>query len=64
MEGLLLISVGLFSAGCAAADFDWFMNNRRAALVTAIFGRQGARGFYILLGLAFMGGGVAFMVGG
>ena len=62
MEGLALAgmlgAVGLFSIAGAAFDWEWFMTNRRARPIVAMFGRTGARGFYALLGLAFLGGGV------
>jgi hypothetical protein len=47
---LLLILCGLFSIVCALKDYDWFMNSRRAAFILRIFGRRGARVFYVLLG--------------
>lgn len=57
LGGLL---IGGFSFFCAYQDYDWFMENRRAALFVLIFGRGGARIFYMLLGLAFIGGGLIF----
>lgn len=48
---------GAFSIFCAVKDYDWFMNNRRARPFVQMFGRQGARAFYIFLGaiLLFVG---------
>jgi hypothetical protein len=51
---VVLILGGLFSVICALKDFDWFMNNSRAALIVRILGRGGARVFYVLLGAAFI----------
>ena len=56
MLGGLLI--GGFSFFCAYKDYDWFMNNSRAALLVMILGRGGARIFYMLLGVVFFGGGL------
>lgn len=64
IQGLLFVGIGIFTAGCAAADFDWFMNNRRAALFVGLFGRNGARVVYGLLGGAFIVGGIGFMIAG
>ncbi|CAG0980261.1 hypothetical protein PLCT2_01864 [Planctomycetaceae bacterium] len=49
---------GLFSIICAAADFDWFMENRKAQFFVTVFGRNGARVFYVCLGLFLIGLGV------
>lgn len=58
-----LIVAGLFSVVCAAMDFDWFMNNHKTWLIKKAFGRHGARIFYIVLGLAIAGLGVAGVMG-
>jgi hypothetical protein len=49
-EGMIIIFGGIFTIICAAADFNWFMNNHKARLFVNLFGRDGARLFYILLG--------------
>lgn len=58
--GLILLGAGLFAVAGAALDWDWFMNHPKARLFVNLFGRAGARVFYILLGLflAAMGSGV------
>ena len=48
---VLAICGGIFSIVCAAMNFDWFMNNSRAWIFVKLFGREGARVFYVLLGL-------------
>lgn len=48
--GLLLVCAGLFSICGAACDWNFFMENRRARLFVAIFGRNGARIFCGILG--------------
>ena len=52
--GLLLVACGLFSAAGAVMDWDWFMNHRKARFMTSIFGRNGARAFYVILGLVLV----------
>lgn len=49
--GILILACGIFTIFCAAKDYDWFMNHRKAKLFVAIFGRGGARVVYVLLGL-------------
>ncbi len=51
----LIIFLGAFSLFCAVMNFDWFMESRRARIFVGMFGRDGARIFYGLLGLALMG---------
>jgi hypothetical protein len=51
MTNIVLILVGLFSIIAAALDWNWFMNNWRARFFVNIFGRNGARIFYIGLGV-------------
>jgi small neutral amino acid transporter SnatA (MarC family) len=55
VQNYLLMAAGVFTVLGAAADWDWFMNNRRAALFVRMFGRDGARVFYVLLGLLLVG---------
>ncbi len=63
-SGWILVAVGLFSAVCAAFDFEWFMNHRKARFFVKILGRTGARIFYIVLGAAILvlGGLILFGV--
>ena len=56
---ILTFFVGFFSVFCAVKDYNWFMNHRKAQFFVKLFGRNGARFFYILLGLVIMGGAVA-----
>jgi hypothetical protein len=55
---VVLVICGLFSIFCAAMNFEWFVNSRKARLFVKIFGRNGARVFYILLGIALVAGGI------
>ena len=59
----LVMFAGVFSIAGAVKDWDWFMNNRRAALFVSLFGRQGARVFYGVLGVVLIGLGGFLMRG-
>ena len=59
--GIVILLAGLFSIVCATFDFDWFMNNRRASLFIKLFKRNGARVFYIVLGIVLCIMGVAII---
>jgi small neutral amino acid transporter SnatA (MarC family) len=54
---LVLSVVGMFTIVCALRDFDWFMESRKAWIFVKLFGRKGARVFYMILGatLIFVG---------
>ncbi len=47
----LVAGAGGYSIVAAALDWDFFMNSRRARLFVKMFGRNGARIFYVILGL-------------
>jgi Immunity protein 17 len=47
---LFSIFAGCFSMAGAYFNWDWFMKNSRAWLFVKLFGRNGARVFYGLLG--------------
>jgi len=48
---VLILMWGLFSIFCAVRDYDWFMVNSKAWVFVKIFGRNGARVFYVILGI-------------
>ncbi len=54
VTALLTIAIGLFAGVAAAMDWKWYMNHRKAQLFVKMFGYQGARVFYMILGLAMM----------
>lgn len=58
----LIAACGLFSLVCAAKNYDWFMEHRKARALSAIIGRTGARVFYITLGVALIVAGILFFV--
>lgn len=47
---ILGILAGVFSIAGAIFDWDWFMNHHRARFFVNLFGRGGARMFYVVLG--------------
>lgn len=48
---LFAFACGIFVIAAAALDWDWFFNNWRARFFVKLFGRDGARMFYALLGV-------------
>jgi hypothetical protein len=61
--GLILVAAGIFSICGAAFDWDWFINSRKAQIFVAMFGRNGARVFYVILGLAIIVMGALIWLG-
>ena len=51
MTILFFILIGLFSIAAGILNWDWFMENSRARFFVRIFGRSGARIFYVALGV-------------
>lgn len=61
--GVVFILIGLFTFVCSFMDYDWFMEHRKARSITFLTrGRARTRIFYMLLGPAFMIGGVVSLV--
>lgn len=59
---IFFVISGIFSILCAILDWDWFFSSRRAAPFVRIFGRNGARIFYIVLGLFIIIVGIIYGV--
>ena len=55
---ITLILVGIFTVAGGVFDWDWFMGHWKSRLFVKMFGRRGARLFYIVLGLVIAGTGV------
>lgn len=51
---VIFIALGLFSLTAAILNIDWYFKTSGAATFIKLFGRQGARIFYGLLGLALI----------
>jgi hypothetical protein len=60
--GLVLVAAGTFTVVGGAAGWEWFMNHPRVAFMAWLFGRTGARVFYIVLGLAVIALGGYYLV--
>lgn len=51
---ILAFLAGAMCIAAAIGDWDWFFENMRASLFVRLFGRDGARVFYALLGAFIM----------
>ncbi len=54
IQGELAIAAGVFTVVAAACDWDWFMQGRKAKFFVDYLGRDGARVFYGVLGIAII----------
>lgn len=54
MLGILSILAGLFMIVAAALNWGRLMDNKRAAVFVRLFGRNGARVFYVFLGVGLV----------
>lgn len=61
--GWVVAAVGVFAILGAVMDWEWFMTHRRARVLVRLFGRNGARVFYGLLGTALVVLGGLFAAG-
>jgi len=59
----IFILIGLFTIIASATDWDYFFNHIKAKLFVKIFGRKGARIFYMILGFGLLAFGVLSMLG-
>ncbi len=48
---IIFVLAGVFSLLSSVKNFDWFFNNSKAKPFVKIFGRNGARIFYSILGI-------------
>ena len=48
---ILIFIMGVFCFFCAIMDFDGFFEHYKARFIVHIFGRAGARIFYMLFGI-------------
>ena len=60
--GVLVVAAGLFSVAASWFNWDWYFNNYRARLFVSLFGRNGARVAYAILGLVLVVFGVLAML--
>jgi len=61
--GLIIAAAGVFTLVCAAMNFDWFMEHRKARFFVKIMGRNGARILYGALGLGLVALGALLFAG-
>jgi hypothetical protein len=61
--GSILGVVGIVTLAGAIKNWDWFFGGHRAWIFVKLVGRDGARLFYGVLGVAMLAGGVAFATG-
>ena len=61
VTGIFGFLVGIFCIFCAYKDYNWFMNSSKARLFVKLFGRNGARLFYMGLGVFIIIIGVMLM---
>ena len=61
--GLLIVAAGLVTAAGGVFNWEWFMNNRRARLLSKIITRSGARVLYVVLGVGFVITGTLMTIG-
>ena len=55
MLGLIVvILIGLFCIFCAIMNFSWFIEGRKARIFVKMFGKTGARIFYVVFGIAII----------
>ncbi|MGN0650616.1 MAG: Imm17 family immunity protein [Oscillospiraceae bacterium] len=61
---IIIILVGGGIILCGVMNFEWFFKARKARMIESLFGRTGARIFYIILGLVFTVGGIVLCCSG
>jgi Immunity protein 17 len=59
---LIFLGVGAFTLIASLQNWDWFFTHPRAWLLVRVFGRQGARIFYGLLGVALAVGALVILI--
>jgi hypothetical protein len=52
--GLMLAALGAFALSGAVFNWDFFMDSKKGARMSKFMGRNGARVFYGLIGLAIL----------
>ena len=57
---LAMILAGICCSFCAFMNYDWFMKDGKAAPLVFLFGRDGARVIYIILGIVIFFAGLFF----
>ena len=63
ISGIVFMAIGLFIMISALANWEYFFDNNKAKFFIKIFGRQGTRIFYIILGTALFTFGLLEVAG-
>lgn len=61
--GLIFVAFGAYAVAGAAYDWEFFMNSRKSRFMVAVLGRNGARIFYGVLGIALIVLGILGVLG-
>ena len=48
--GIIFIAIGLFAIIASLTNWNFFFDHRKAQIFIKLFGRKGARIFYVILG--------------
>ncbi|MCR5540717.1 MAG: immunity 17 family protein [Ruminococcus sp.] len=64
IAALFGFAAGFFCIFCAYKDYDWFMNSSKARLWVRLLGRDGARKFYMGLGVVIVALGIMLSIVG
>ena len=59
---IIMVLSGIFAVCGAVFNWDFFFQHRRARRIVAVFGRNGARIFYVLLGVLVIFCGIMFVI--
>jgi small neutral amino acid transporter SnatA (MarC family) len=51
---IFIILGGIFCIVCSFKNYDWFFKLAKAEVFVKLFGREGARLFYLILGFLIM----------
>jgi len=60
---ILFMAIGMFSTFSSLLNWDFFFNSSKAKFILSIFGRQGARIFYGLIGITIFSIGFLGLTG-
>ena len=64
LYGILIVLGGIYCVWCAYKNYDWFMGHSKAWLPVKLFGRNGARIFYMIVGTVITLAGVGIIIVG
>ncbi|MFI4861219.1 MAG: immunity 17 family protein [Phycisphaerales bacterium JB063] len=60
---VLFAALGVFAVVGAVANWDWYMNSKKAQNLSRLLTRNGARVFYILIGAGLAAFGTLVVLG-